>query len=246
VRDEAARFVRMTEVADEITLDTLLRGRVRLCQPARGFRSSVDPVLLAAFVAPPYGRFIDLGCGTGALSFCLLARDAQAQGVAVELQPRLAGLAERGAASNGFGARFELQLADVRALPPLGRFDLVATNPPYRPLGTGVLPPDRERSIANHEVALTLAGWLDAAASLLAPAGRLAVVFPADRLPELHTGLAARGLCATRQRLVLPHAGQPPSRVLLEARRTGELIVEPPLVLHANGRFTAEAARLLE
>ena len=58
-------------LGDEVTIDTLLRGRVTLVQPARGFRSSLDPLLLAAFVRPPFGRFVDIGCGTGALSFAL-------------------------------------------------------------------------------------------------------------------------------------------------------------------------------
>src|SRR5207244_12213195 len=126
-------------------------------------------------------------------------------------------------ASNGFAARFQVRNGDVRRLPDLGAFDLVATNPPYRPLGTAVLPTDEERSIANHEVALTLAAWLDAASALLAPAGRRGVVFPADRLGELQAGLAARQLVATRLRLVIPQAGSPPRRVLLEARREGAL-----------------------
>ena len=58
---------------DAITTDTLLRGRVTLLQPTRGFRSSLDPVLLAAFVGPPFGRFVDIGCGTGAVAFLLAA-----------------------------------------------------------------------------------------------------------------------------------------------------------------------------
>jgi tRNA1Val (adenine37-N6)-methyltransferase len=236
----------MTAEAPEITYDTLLRGRVGLFQPARGFRASLDPVLLASFVAPPFGRFLDIGCGTGAVSFLLLARDPAATGMGVEIQPRLAELADRGAARNGFSGRFQVRLGDVRALEERGTFDLVATNPPYRPLGTGVLPPDPERSIANHEVALTLAAWLDAATALLAPGGRLAVVFPADRLIGLHEGLAARGLCATRQRLVIPRAGAAPGRVLLEAGRGGTLVVEPPLVVHEGGRFTDEVQRMVD
>ena len=39
---------------------------------------SLDPVLLAGFVAPPFGRFLDIGCGAGPLSFLLLARDPEA------------------------------------------------------------------------------------------------------------------------------------------------------------------------
>src|SRR5437764_7444189 len=100
---------------DDTTVDTLLRGRVTLLQPKRGFRSSLDPVLLARFLAPPYGRFLDIGCGTGALSFSLLAGDARATGAGVELQPRLARLAALGRERNGVGERFTMIEGDVRA-----------------------------------------------------------------------------------------------------------------------------------
>ena len=59
---------------DETTADRLLGGRVVIHQPARGMRISLDPVLLAGFIGAPYGRFLDIGAGTGALSFLLLAR----------------------------------------------------------------------------------------------------------------------------------------------------------------------------
>src|SRR6185295_14022809 len=86
---------------DDVTTDTLLRGRVTLLQPRRGFRSSLDPVLLARFLAPPFGYFLDIGCGTGALAFTLAAIDGAASGVGVELQPRLARLAAAGRDRNG-------------------------------------------------------------------------------------------------------------------------------------------------
>ena len=112
----------------EISRDTLLRGRVTLLQPRSGYRSSLDPVLLAGFVGSPCGHFLDLGCGTGALSFLLLARDQRATGGGVELQPRLAALAERGCVENGFESRFRVLAGDVReeALVPDASFDLVS------------------------------------------------------------------------------------------------------------------------
>src|SRR6185503_10976606 len=93
---------------DDTTVDTLLRGRVTLVQPRRGFRSSLDPLLLARFLAPPHGRFLDIGCGTGALSFTLLADDPSASGVGVELQARLAHLAGLGRARNALDNRFQV------------------------------------------------------------------------------------------------------------------------------------------
>jgi hypothetical protein len=47
----------------------------------------------------------------------------------------------------------EVRLGDLRGMSGLGKFDLVATNPPFKALGKGVLPTDHECSIAHHEVA---------------------------------------------------------------------------------------------
>jgi tRNA1Val (adenine37-N6)-methyltransferase len=240
---------RVDRAEGEVTHDTLLRGRVTVIQPARGFRCSVDPVLLAGFLAPPFGRFVDIGCGTGAVGFLLLARDPSSEGIGVEIQPRLARLAARGSSHNGFDPRFQVRAGDVRAMKDLGCFDLVVVNPPYRPLGTGLLPPDEERSVANHEVSLNLAEWLDAASALLAPTGRVGVVFPAGRLDELRAGLETRTLGATRVRLVVPQPGDPARRVLVEARRgyLGPPAFESPLVVHQpGGGYTTEAQRLLD
>jgi tRNA1(Val) A37 N6-methylase TrmN6 len=238
----------MNAAADEVTRDSLLRGRVKLIQPARGFRSSLDPVLLAGFVGTPCGHFLDIGCGTGAVAFLLLAQDPQATGVGVEIQPRLARLAAQAIEENGFAPRFELWNADVRepGRVPAAAFDLVATNPPFRPVGKGVLPPLHERSMAHHEVTLTLADWLNVGTAALKPTGRLCVVYPADRLAELRAGLESRGLHACRVRLVEPRAGQVPNRVLVEARPgAGATVHEPPLVLHEGGVYSPEMRRML-
>lgn len=230
------------------TEDSLLRGRVKLFQPARGFRSSLDPVLLAGFLAPPYGRFLDVGCGTGALSFLLLARDPAANGVGVEVQPPLAGLTARGVTANAFEARYSVREGDARSLSFQPRsFDLVATNPPFQPLGQGHLPPDEQKRIAHHEVRLTLPDWVGLAARVMAEDGRLAAVFPAPRLHELLAALVDRELAPTRLRPVYPRAGEPATRVLVEARRPSgrPLVVEPPVIVHQDGRYTPEVQRWL-
>jgi tRNA1Val (adenine37-N6)-methyltransferase len=209
-------------------------------------------VLLAGFVSPPYGRFVDIGCGAGPVAFLLLARDPEARGIGIEIQPRLARLAALGARANGYGDRLEVRAADVRELGALGGgFDLVVTNPPYRPVGTGVLPPDEERSIANHELTLRLDQWLDAAARMLRPGGRLAAIFPAQRWPELAAGLTSRGLPPARLRPVSSRPASTPRRLLVEARRTdgsptsAAVAVAPPLVVHEGEGFSEEMRRIL-
>ncbi len=236
----------------DVTVDTLLRGRVTLLQPVGGLRTSLDPIFLAAFVAPPFGRFLDIGCGTGALSFLLLAHDPSAIGVGVEIQPSLATLAVAGRARNGAESRLAVKPGDVRALAgELGaaRFDLVVTNPPYFRVDAGQISPDEARALAIHEVALTLADWTDVAARAVRPGGRVAAIFPAERVVELGEALRARDLAPARLRFVHPRDGRPATRVLVEAVRGGRapLVVEPPLIVHgADGElFTAEVRRLL-
>jgi tRNA1Val (adenine37-N6)-methyltransferase len=233
------------------TVDALLGGRVTLLQPRRGLRTSLDPVLLSAFVSAPFGRFLDVGCGTGALSFLLLARDAAATGVAVELQPALVALAKEGRARNGFDDRLDVRAGDVRSVAPaLGaaRFDLVVTNPPFRPLAGSQRSPDEARALASHEVALTLAEWTDVAARAVRPGGRVAAVFPADRALELGEAWRQRDLAPARLRFVHSYADGPASRVLALAERGGRapLVVEPPLIVHApGGAFTPEVRAML-
>jgi tRNA1Val (adenine37-N6)-methyltransferase len=237
-------------VEEDVTADTLLQGRVRLYQPARGARMSLDPVLLAGFLAPPYGRFLDIGCGAGPLSFLLLARDPGATGVGVEIQPRLVALAARGRDENGWVDRLQIVEGDVRPLDTLHEtgFDLVATNPPYRTVETSQPSPNRERAIAHHEITLRLDEWVAVAERTVRPGGRVAAVLPAPRLRELVGRLRYHGIEPIRIRLVHPRAGKPPSRVLVEARQGGGRghVTDLPLVVHeADGRFTPEIRQML-
>ena len=243
------------DVTVDVTIDKLLHGRVTLVQPSRGFRSSLDPVLLAAFVAPPFGRFVDVGCGTGAVAFLLAARDADARGVAVEIQPRLAALARAGLARNTFGDRLEVREADVRAAArdgalPRGAFDLVVSNPPFRSTAEGPPSPDQERAVAHHELTLDLDALLDCAATLVAPTGRLAAIHAAARTGEILAALPRHGFTPTRLRMIHPYADRPATRVLFEALPHGAsstpLATEPPLVLHTpGGGYTDQVQKIL-
>jgi tRNA1Val (adenine37-N6)-methyltransferase len=237
---------------DAHTVDSLFRERVTFLQPVRGFRSSVDPVLLASFVRPPFGRFVDIGCATGAVAFSLAAMDDAATGV--EIQPRLADLARRGLSRNDFTTRLVIVEGDVRRLvgrQPVerGGFDLVVSNPPFRPLAGGFASPDGEIAQAHHELTLTLAECLDAAAALRKPTGRVALVFLATRVGELLSGLTARGLAPRRLRFAHPTPDRPATRVLVEAGPISSpvppCVVEPPLMLRGVAGHSDEMRRIL-
>jgi tRNA1Val (adenine37-N6)-methyltransferase len=108
--------------------------------------------------------------------------------------------------------------------------------------------PDGEEAIARHELRLPLPDLIRAARRLIGFRGRLAVVYPSNRLPELLAAMLSCGLQPTRLRLVHPHEGEPAQRVLVEAQKgaRAQLAIEPPLyVRNADGSYTAEARRAL-
>src|ERR1700712_4723911 len=87
----------------EITHGHLLDGRVRFAQRRTGFRTGIEPVLLAAAIPARAGqRVIEAGTGAGAALLCLAARVPGVSGLGVELDGEMAALARTNAAGNGF------------------------------------------------------------------------------------------------------------------------------------------------
>ncbi len=239
---------------DTLTHDPILRGRLSLWQPRMGYRFSVDPLLLCNFVgAPPLGRLCDIGAGVGIVGLLLARADAQAKVTLVELQPRLAELCRRNAADNGLFERCTVIEGDVRSAPvraqlPGAGFDLVASCPPYYPLGRGGVNPNSEEAIARHELHLPLSDLVRAARRLIGFRGRVALVYPSPRLPEILASLLQERLTPTRLRLVHAQPGAPAQRVLVEAQKgaRGGLHIEPALILRdASLQYTEEARQIL-
>ncbi|MBO1073874.1 tRNA1(Val) (adenine(37)-N6)-methyltransferase [Roseomonas marmotae] len=234
----------------EATEDTLLGGRVKLCQPRQGLRAGLDAVLLAAAIpARPGQTVLEGGCGSGAVFLCLLARMPDLRVLAVEREPDLAELARHNAALNGWADRvtvLEGDIADPALLRGQPRPDHAFANPPYWPGGTA--PPTRLRAGATHAgTGPGLEDWADALAAPLAHKGTLTFVLPAARFAE--AAIALRGArCGGVSLLPLwPRAGQPARRVLVQARRHGRQPdhLHPGLVLHDESGWTRDAEAVL-
>jgi tRNA1(Val) A37 N6-methylase TrmN6 len=104
---------RAADPALPFTEDHLLGGRVGYAQPRHGFRSGIEPVLLAAAVpARPGERVLEGGTGAGAGLLCLAARVRGIQGVGIERDATIAALARRNALANGWD-RLSFVVADV-------------------------------------------------------------------------------------------------------------------------------------
>jgi tRNA1(Val) A37 N6-methylase TrmN6 len=233
-----------------VTEDGLFGGRVRLWQPARGYRVNVDTILLAEFavgVRPGARRLVDLGAGVGALSLAYGHLGRGKRYDLVEREPALAALATRNLAEAG--AEGAAHVADLAAagLPRLlkGTADVVLCNPPF-------FAEDRRSSATDSLRRGSRAGrvepFLRAAESAMARRAYAFFAYPAPALAELLAAARAANLVAKRLRLVHAFADAPARLALIELRRAkpGGLVIDPPLVeWTAPGVRSAAVAALL-
>lgn len=220
-----------------LTRDAFLSGRVHAWQPAEGYRAAMDPVLLAAACAARAGdHVLELGCGVGVASLCLLARLPGAQVTGVERQRLYADLARRNAAEAE--AAFRVVEADIAALPEdLKRvqFDHVIANPPYFRPAAGTPARDMGRDAALREDT-PLSLWIGTARARLRQGGWLTIIHAADRLPEMLGALEGFGAVAVRP--MAARAERPAKRVLVQARKGGKAPFRllPPVLIHEGAK----------
>ncbi len=224
-----------------VSEDALLGGRVRLRQPAAGYRVAADPVLLAAAVpAKPGDRVLDIGAGTGAAALCLAFRVEGCRIVGLERDPALAALCRQNAAANGMAHAVEVVAGDLRAPPPQlepAGFDHAMANPPWHSGAGGRAPQNAQRAGAHVERGAAPADWVRFAAAMLRRGGTVTMILLAERLDEHLAAYAAAGIGETA---VVPlwskGDGRPAHRVLLRGRRgiRAPVSLLPGFVLHTG------------
>jgi tRNA1(Val) A37 N6-methylase TrmN6 len=245
-----------------------------LAQPPGTFRFSAEALFPAAYIGLRSGmRLLDLGTGCGVTALAALCLNPAVRAVGVEILPEAAAAAAVNAERLGFSHAFRVigaDLADrtlfVRDADPdsaetdrtrnapgrcitAASFDAATANPPYRQPGKGRLPASAARRTALFEEPDTLDVFCAAAALALKTTGRLILVYPAARLPDVTAALERSALRLVRMRPLCPRAGDRATRLLLEAAPAsavppGSPHGEAPLILHgADGRFSPAALR---
>jgi tRNA1Val (adenine37-N6)-methyltransferase len=231
---------------EEETADPILNGSLCVFQKKRGYRFSMDSILLShfAFIKPKTSN-IDLGCGSGVIMLILARRFPRTTWTGVEIQEGLAALAQKNIQANGLEGRIKILCSDARMLGkilPANYFDSVIFNPPYRKLKSGRINPQLEKAIARHEIQGSLKDFLHAAKYLLKPGGRVFTIYPGKRLVELISLFRLFAIEPKRLKLVFSDNCSSAEFVLVEGRAQGseELNIEQPLYIYDQDKKYAD------
>jgi tRNA1Val (adenine37-N6)-methyltransferase len=231
----------------EITRGTLLAGRVAYDQPLTGYRTGIEPVLLAASIPARAGqRVMEAGTGAGAGLLCLAARVPGIIGIGVERDAALAGLARANVAANGFGD-IAIEAADLLALDAGPRLDHAMANPPWHG-ADDTASADARRDAAKRGRPGLIAAWGAALAHRLGHHGTLTFIVPARAAAETLAAFTASG-CGSLALLPLwPGPGREARIILVRGIRDGRggTRILPGLVLHDGPQtFTTRATEIL-
>lgn len=202
----------------ETTDDVLLNGRIRIRQPARGYRVNVDTLLLAAAIETKDGaRLMEAGSGVGAALLSIAIRNENVKLVGVERDQNIASISRENVAANAMMHRIEIVTGDAldRAL-QLGVFDGVFANPPFDNESEGRAPAETRRYA--HVADAPIDAWIAALADRLTGGAALTMIHRAAKLPELLAALEGR-LGGVEVLPVRPYADAEAKRVLLRARK---------------------------
>ena len=229
------------------TMDYLFQGFLKVLQKEKGYRFSVDSLLLAHFVTLKRGDgVVELGAGSGVIAMILALRFAEVIIAEVEIQRELADIAGRNIELNGLQDRIRVYPGDVKGIEELfdpQSFDVAVFNPPYRRLNSGRINPDLQKAVARHEIRGTIDDFLVSARYLLKDSGRVYVIYPAARGVHLIARMRENGMEPKRLRIVYSSNLSEAAFILADGVKGAgeELEIMPPLFIYGDdGRYSEE------
>jgi tRNA1Val (adenine37-N6)-methyltransferase len=236
----------------DLTCDGFMNGRIVIKQPRRGYRFSIDAVILASSIFPRTGEVVlDMGTGCGIIPIIMVCRNPGINVFGIEVQKQLADLAVLNVATNNLHEQIKIFHADLRIFHPemIGRpVDWIVCNPPYRRLESGRMNPDAQKALARHEINLDLPQLMGSVCRLLRTGGHFMTIYGAGRTNDLLVTMRSAGVEPKWMRSIHPRPAEPAKLVLVRGAKganSGMTIAEPLYIQRSNGHYTDELAAMM-
>ena len=226
--------------------DLLYYNNLKIYQNSEMFEFSLDSVLLPNFVTlnKKCKKILDIGCGNAPIPL-ILSTKTNAKIIGVEIQKKSYELAKRNIELNHLESQIDIIHQDIKEFNKnleSDIFDTIVYNPPF--FKTSELSRTNlndEKTIARHEVSLTLNDLFHVAKKLLKNNGNIAIVHRPERLMEILFQMKENNIEPKRIRFVYPFTSKDANILLIEGTKNGNpgLKVLPPLYTHnVDGSYT--------
>ena len=231
----------------------ILDHKVRLYQPQEGFRTSLDSVLLAAACpAVKCQKVLDMGCGVGGASFCLLHRMPELELTGIDIQEEYIHIACQNRTLNKHHIQPEFQVnsvTDFRIENPQDRFEHIICNPPFYEAGEHTPSPvgSIARARGHGDRSLTIKDWIDCAYYNLKSRGSFTIIHQAEKLDVIIRDMGKR-FGATEIIPIYTKLERPAKRVIIRSykdRKSPLMLRQSVYLEDTTGQQTEHAHFLL-
>jgi len=251
--EKCSRLKVIPEKENRLVSEGFFNNTLSVKQPEKGYRFSIDALMLAHQVNPDRNqRILDLGTGCGIIALIVARRFPDIKIYGIEIQEPMARLAHFNVFENNLEGQIKVLCADMKCLCPKdieGPVDMVVANPPFGKSGHSRFGQDMAKTVAKHEVFATLSDVIEFSLRVLKELGTLFMIYPAQRLTELFYSLRSAKLEPKWFRTVHPQYHADANRVIVKAVKHGRggLIIGAPLYVHGeDGSYTPEIEKMFE
>lgn len=221
-----------------------LTDKITVCASS-DHRFGTDAFLLADFSGYRQKDMVcDLGTGCGIIPLIMQKRLPPRITYAVDIQDEAIKQLRLGMEKSEITQIVPI-CADLRELwngAPLGRFDLVTCNPPYKAANTGFKSVIDAQKIARHEIMCNIDDVCGAAERLLKFGGRFCVCNRPERLSDVIFAMKNHNLEPKRLRFVSKNPDEAPWLFLIEGKKGSKpfMKVERQLYIRSENGFSEE------
>ena len=127
---------------------------------------------------------LELGSGSGIMSIMLALQKPSWHITGIDIQEALVELARENAAL--CDVSLDILHQDLRDYEDM-KYDLIVSNPPWMPVGTGLASPNPMRQVSRHEHSCTMADIFAVTTRCLKPGGAALLLYPVSRINELRS-----------------------------------------------------------
>lgn len=229
------------------TITPFLRGRVKIYQPIKGLRFSIDSVILAGFSHIKDGEtVIDLGCGSGIIMVLLREFYHPSRVDGIEIQDELFELANLTIKENGIENSTIIK-GDFTKIQPKEKYDVVVSNPPYFESHEGKVSPILQKEISYHRKELDLEKFFNCVKSFLKDDGRFYFIMSSKMKERVLKSLCEVKLYPYMIREVKYSQKHKPKRFLAicSLKEKNMITLDALLIKKDNGEYTEELKRYL-
>lgn len=221
---------------------------LKIVQDSSCFCFSLDSVLLPNFITinKSYTKILDIGCGNAPIPLILTKR-TKAKIKGIEIQKEVYELARKTVQINKLENQIEIINDDINNYylnEETDIYDAITCNPPYFKLSENSnINNSKYKTIARHEMSLTLDQIFKVSRKLLKNNGVVAIVNRPERLIEIIDSMKKNNIEPKKIQFVYPKKDKEANILLIEGSKNGKpgIKILPPIYAHnSDGEYTNE------